>query len=560
MTSYQRWASVISSALWLVLTAVIWIAFAPVQVGGQAAYVIVNGNSMEPNFHLGDLIIIRSESYYSVGDQVVYQNLDLGGSVFHRIIDLELDRYILKGDNNAWIDSYHPTQEEVIGKLWAHLPNFGKTIQFLRQPINMALIIGALGGLLAMSIAPKQPKGKRRMKNKSLKELLSKVKKQSFRDWISGLGQSGFIKSLSEKASRKNTGEPEHNQDRKENNRGSFTEGIFFFLGLLAFGSLILGIFSFVRPASRVAPDNITYQHFGFFSYSATAPDSVYDSGAVQSGEPIFPKTTCVVDVNFQYTLVGDQVERIAGSYQMSAIVAEPQSGWQRSIALHSEEPFTGNTFGTRASLDVCQVIALIKAMERETDFSSGSYTLIIAPRIKVSGLVSGRELIDTFEPNLIFQYNQTHFHMINESSDIDPLNPTETRLLREERQEPNVLPIFGLEPKVPALRFISLLVFGLSLGGMLILGLQIQSLAQNDPAAFVRMKFDSLIVDIKSGNIKDISHTIDVTSIDDLAKLAERYNVMILHDTDGNMHSYYVQGDGITYRYMDEDVVQKEL
>ena len=554
MTSYQRWVTIFTSALWIVLTTAIWVAFAPMQVGGQATYVIVNGNSMEPDFHLGDLIIVRSEPVYRIGDEVVYQNSDLGGSVFHRIIDLELDRYTLKGDNNNWVDAYQPTQEEVTGKLWAHLPKFGKYIQLMRQPIVMALIAGALGGLLAISIASRHPKGRRRMKNKSLKELLSKVRKQSYRDWISNLINSRLIKTL-----RGNTEKPRQNPDQKGNRGESYTEGTFFLLGLLAFGSLILGIFAFARPASRVVPDNVSYQHLGFFSYSATAPDSVYDSGTVQSGEPIFPKTTCTLDVNFQYTLVGDQVEGIAGSYQMSAIVKEPQSGWQRNIPLQAEEVFSGNTFGTRANLDVCQVTALIEAMEEETGFSSGSYTFVIVPRIEVTGSVSGRELNDTFEPNLTFRYSQTHFYMLDENPEEDPLNPTETRILQGERKEPNTLPIFGLELKVPTLRIFSLLIFGISLSGIVLFGLQIQNLARNDRAAFMRMKFGSLIVDIKSGSIKDFSKLIDVTSIDDLAKLAERYNVMILHDAQDDTHAYYVQGDEITYRYLDENVLQEK-
>ena len=87
------------------------------------------------------------------------------------------------------------------------------------------------------------------MKNKSLKELLSKVKKQSFRDWVSGLGESGFKKTLREKTSKKDTGKPEYNQDRKDNNRGSYsTEGLFFFLGLLAFGSAYSWHFCFYAP------------------------------------------------------------------------------------------------------------------------------------------------------------------------------------------------------------------------------------------------------------------------------------------------------------------------
>jgi len=41
---------------------------------------------------------------------------------------------------------------------------------------------------------------------------------------------------------------------------------------------------------------------------------------------------------------------------------------------------------------------------------------------------------------------------------------------------------------------------------------------------------------------------------------MAERYNVMILHDEQGQRHSYIVIGDGITYRYIDEDLAPKEI
>ena len=560
MATYRRWSTAISSVIWLVLTATIWIAFAPVQIGGRLAYVIVNGNSMEPNFHIGDLVIVRPMPFYNIGDQVVYQNPILGSGVFHRIIDLEFDRYILKGDNNAWIDSYQPTRDEVIGKLWAHLPRFGKAVQFMRQPIMMALIVGAIGGLLAMNIAVRRPKGRVRMKKKSLQGLSSTLGKQGFRDWVSRLAESKILKTFRGKTSKKGADNPSEDEpDPKKGTWDGSTEGIVFVLGLLAFGAIILGIFAFARPASRLVPDDVIYQHFGFFSYSATGPASVYDSGNLQSGQPIFPKTTCLVDINFQYTLVGDQAEGIAGSYQISTIVTEPQSGWQRSILLRPEEPFTGNTFGSMANLDLCQVITLIEAMEEETDFRPSSYMFSIVPKVMVTGLISGRELKNTFEPSLSFRYNRTHFQMIDENGNGDPLSPTETRMLREERKEPNVLPIFGWEPKVPTLRIISILVLVLSLTGLVMLGLQIQNLERNDRSAFLRIKYASSIVDIKGGSIDASSNSIDVTSIDDLAKLAERYNVMILHHAHGNTHAYYVQGEGNTYRYLDGEPVSKE-
>jgi signal peptidase I len=527
------------------------------QVGGQVAYVIINGNSMEPNFHLGDLIIVRPQPYYNIGDQIVYRNTDTGVNVFHRIIDLELDRYSLKGDNNAWIDAYQPKQEEVIGKLWAHLPRFGKVLQFIRRPINMALIAGVLAGLLVTNIGSRQPKGRRRMKNKSLKELLSKVKKQGFRDWVSGISENKFIKVLREKFS-KITGLT--NPNSYNDGLGGITEGIIFVLGLLAFGALILGIFAFTRPASRLVPDNITYQHIGFFSYSATGPNSVYESGSLQSGQPIFPKATCVIDISFQYTLVGNQVEETVGSHQITAILTEPQSGWHRSVPLHPIEPFAGSTFDIQANLDLCQVINMLEAMEADTGFRPSSYNLSIVPAVTVSGSLSGRELNDTFEPHLSFKYNRTHFYLVTGDSDSNPLNPSETRLLQGERVEPNLLPILGLEPKVPTLRIISLLILGLSLGGIAVFSMQIQNLARNNQPAFVRMKYDALIVDVKGESIQDSPRSMDVNSIDDLAKLAERYNVMILHDKSGPTHSYYVQGDGIIYRYQIEEPDSNEV
>jgi len=43
----------------------------------------------------------------------------------------------------------------------------------------------------------------------------------------------------------------------------------------------------------------------------------------------------------------------------------------------------------------------------------------------------------------------------------------------------------------------------------------------------------------------------IDVTSIDDLAKMAERQNTMILHMTLNFLHHYLVQSNGAIYRYV---------
>src|SRR5690242_17680496 len=102
MTIYKKFSTNIWSAFWVIMMIVIWLAFAPMQAGGMASYTIIIGNSMEPGFHIGDLVIAHQETDYEIGDLVVYRNQEVGSFVFHRIIAKLKGRYTLQGDNNSW--------------------------------------------------------------------------------------------------------------------------------------------------------------------------------------------------------------------------------------------------------------------------------------------------------------------------------------------------------------------------------------------------------------------------------------------------------------------------
>src|SRR5208337_2550623 len=82
--------------------AAIWMLFAPVKLGGQVSYVLVDGISMLPNFHTGDLVLVRQASAYQVGDVVTYHDPLMNADIIHRIIGQQGDHFVLKGDNNTW--------------------------------------------------------------------------------------------------------------------------------------------------------------------------------------------------------------------------------------------------------------------------------------------------------------------------------------------------------------------------------------------------------------------------------------------------------------------------
>ena len=331
MSTYQRWSKPLSSALWLVVTIAIWIVFAPIQAGGQAAYIVVIGKSMEPNFHLGDLIIVQHESNYKIGDIVAYKNAQLKSNVFHRIIALENNRYAMKGDNNSWVDTYQPSTEEVIGKLWIYLPGAGKVIQRIRTPLNMALIVGVLTGLVLFSSLKEKPKGGKRMN------------KKTFRERIAGLTDRLKLRSRNPQNEPASTSDLQTGSDQPDVSHltpspsknplsefiGSSAEILFFALGLIAFASLILAIISFTRPTTVNQPDDVNFQHIGIFSYSAPAPAGIYDSNTVKKGDPIFPKVTCSTRVDFHYSLFGESLQNVTGTYNVTAQIVESQSGWR---------------------------------------------------------------------------------------------------------------------------------------------------------------------------------------------------------------------------------------
>lgn len=92
-----------------------WDLVAPVQLGGDVSYVNVRGISMEPTLYTGDLVVMRRQDAYEVGQVVAFESDMNGAVVVHRIVDVVGGRHLLKGDNNAFLDRFTPTVDEIIG-------------------------------------------------------------------------------------------------------------------------------------------------------------------------------------------------------------------------------------------------------------------------------------------------------------------------------------------------------------------------------------------------------------------------------------------------------------
>ncbi|GAB4484932.1 MAG: hypothetical protein OHK0031_09030 [Anaerolineales bacterium] len=503
MSKPLRFSALVANLAALTLLAVGWLFFVPTRLGGQAVYVIVNGISMEPNFHSDDLVIMRRAEDYQPGDVVTYRDADMGAYVIHRIIGVEQERYILQGDNNSWIDGYHPSQDEILGKLWLYIPQGGALFQWLRSPLNLALTAALLGGVLMTNT------------------------------WVQP---------------------SKRGKNAKRENAGSLSGGfeLTLYLGGLAFlAFLALAIFAFVRPLTRPA-SSLKIQKSGVFFYSASAAPGIYDTEMVRSGEPIFPKLTCALNVGFVFNVMGSQLQGISGSQMLSAKISDEQSGWQRTLALNPEAPFSTDSYSTMATIDLCQVQALVDSVEQETGFRPATYTLAITPHVSFIGQANGQEFSDSFEASLIFKFDKVHFYLVSGgAAGSDPLKASAVSNLSSAASEANAFSLFGQEFQIFTLRVVGVVGLMLAAAALLALAAYGLNLSSQNPEIFIRMRYGALLMDVSPAGLENLGQPIEVASMDDLARLAERQNTVILHLAQEGSHSYLVQVNGLVYRHV---------
>lgn len=147
LTDGQRRRRLIGNVVFAIVFSIIAIAWfvtlRPTRMGGTASFVMVQGTSMVPTYHTGDLIITHRQPSYAVGDVIAYHvpdgDIGAGLTVIHRIIGGSPGSgFVTKGDGNPTPDDWRPSIADVQGRAWLVVPAGGKVLAFLHAPIPLA--------------------------------------------------------------------------------------------------------------------------------------------------------------------------------------------------------------------------------------------------------------------------------------------------------------------------------------------------------------------------------------------------------------------------------------
>ena len=116
---------------------------------------IVKSGSMEPAISTGSLVVVRPADAYQAGDVITFGK-DTRSEIptTHRIVSVRQEQgstfYTTKGDANEEADPQEVAAQDVIGKVWFHTPYAGYVLDFARQPLGFALLIGLPAAMIVL--------------------------------------------------------------------------------------------------------------------------------------------------------------------------------------------------------------------------------------------------------------------------------------------------------------------------------------------------------------------------------------------------------------------------
>lgn len=134
------------------------IALVGVRMVGLEPYVVLSG-SMEPTYHVGSLIYVKSVDYkeLQVGDPITYM-ISQDTVVTHRIIEVLVDeedpdtiRYFTQGDANSVADGASVHYKNIIGKPVFSIPYLGYFSNYIQNPPGTYIAI-AVGAILILLV------------------------------------------------------------------------------------------------------------------------------------------------------------------------------------------------------------------------------------------------------------------------------------------------------------------------------------------------------------------------------------------------------------------------
>jgi signal peptidase I len=484
----------------------VMVAFAAVTLGflasGQTAYVVTHGVSMQPKYHQGDLVVVTKSSSYHVGEIVAYRAPGGRLVVLHRIVGGNAAGFVMKGDNNQSIDPTKPTPSQILGRAMLLLPQGGLWLQRLTSPVVLALAaLGIVaGGGTAASTRRRRKKGRRSMSRGTT------VRGTTGRS-VAPHSKLATLRESMTPAWRTAAG---------------LTAGV----GVL--GVLIAGV-GWSTSTDTTSRATTTTSRAITFSYSATVPQSpAYDGTKVSFPDPIFRRLANSVDVYYAY-------HGTPASVTLAARLSTT-NGWNVTVPLEVARSSTGG--GAHLGLDA--IDARTKAAAEATGISQTQVAVSVVATVHSAG---ERDF------TAALPFTLSALQLTPTASSAKSLTMKDSTSVAHPTHVSRAIHVAGHAISIRTLRYTGLALLLLAALGAAALAFLARRPVSSE-AERIRRRYARLLLPVEPLVQATGHRIIDVTDFTTLARLAERYELLVLHWNRSGIETFVVQDDSVTYRY----------
>ncbi len=513
----RNYKKLISGAMLALVLGSLWFWLAPASVGGSSSWVVTEGISMEPRFHAGDLVLVRAQSDYKVGEIVAYHSNAFHTVVLHRIVGRAGSRYIFKGDNNNFVDFEHPARSQLIGALWLHVPGLGGRLESIHSP----LLIGGLFALATLLFAGAAFTSRRRRRR------------------------------------RQRRAEGPGRQSTPHVPRPPAPQPAILVGGLLAMVPFAaLALLAFTRPAEALLHTQAPYEERTTVSYRAAArPGPIYPDNTARTGDPLFTHVVNRVQFNFAYHFQSRERHHLSGRIALAATV-QSSEGWRRTIPLGRPASFRGDSALASTSVELDSLLALIRTVETSTGVRS-TYTLTLTPTVTTSGSVGGLPLHGAFAPATSFTLNPLELQPLVPGAGggtagrvpASAFTRSSTGTASGLRSQPMHLSLGIVSLPVASAREIALAAVAL-IACLIALLSGLARPSRRDESADIRARYGGLIIPVERVWQLPGVAVIDVADIEALVRIADHYDRSILHELADDGEAFWVTDESGQFRY----------
>ncbi len=507
--------------------------FRPVVLGGPASYIIVSGVSMEPAYDHGDLVVMRKAGQYAVGDVIAYTVKDKG-NVIHRIVGGSASSgFLTQGDNKKEIDPWSPKPEEILGKLWLHIPSAGNLLNGLRNPAGLTGLAGLTVLLFIDDLFPEKKKTRRgkRMKNNGSSHPLPF--RWSFPGSLSGQSSARQIAALLLPVTV-----------------------IGLVLGVLF---LAAALFSGLQPARKMEPVSRTrYAHNAVFRYTvSTLPSALFDGTTIGPVGPETAQTTDVppvitelaqsVDIDLRYALTDFGDGDLRGQVK-PVLRIEIGEEWKQSFPIGEPVIFQGAAVDTRITIPMDQFREWVAAIAEELGYQPNAFQARVIPTITLTGTVDGQPVDETYTPEFTIIVRAAQAQMDTELSRREEV----FRETTEERDQ--YFQFWRINWRIAEVQRITGLLAALLLLPSAILALLLAWWMRDDELFFIHARYGGMLIAVAQVDLHQ-SRQIQVASMKDMARLAQQNGGVIFWKAfnDGSRLFFIPEGQ-LTYLLMVPD------